>query len=242
MAKLGWNKGQLYEQQILRILWRKGLLMAPSPGTPGGVDSGFRHLGKPYKLEVKLGLSADYGQKKLIWSKEDGWAWAKPDSITDFYDGIGALKYVVGRGVIPLKYSKYSAEDKHKITQQDADADRDAFENNDFVTEPEAVWRFYGRKDIHYIQIGSGYGFYHLDSDPAGLGTERFECSFYLRLRAKPYHKKHRTKDAEGRVVRTVKTPWDYDFYAVLRVRTRPKKSPYNVEKAKGQKFPPIQP
>jgi hypothetical protein len=238
MTKLGKNKGQVYEEKIFRVLYLKGLLSAPAPGTHGGVDAGFLHLRKLYKVEIKNGLLADYGQKQLEWSKRAGWDWSVKDSVTDFYNFLGALEYLQKKRIIPLRYK---IKDKHKITYSDARKDQKAFEDSKFKIAPEALWRFYASKGIHYIQVGSGYGFYHLDEDVARLGTQQFKCGLILRFRMK-YINRHKRERVEGKVVRTIPTPWNYSFFGVLKVKSRPPKSKYNLEKIKGQQFPVITP
>jgi hypothetical protein len=37
-----------------------------------------------------------------------------------------------------------------------------------------AIYKNYTQKGVYYIQIGGGFGFYHLESDPIGLGVPKF--------------------------------------------------------------------
>jgi len=231
---LGKNKGHRYEDKIFALLEKLGLM---HPGTTpdgmaGGVDAVFCHLGKPYDLELKNGLGADYGQKKFKWTEKDGWGWSEDDDVTRFFTDIGALTYVQKKRITPNRYSK----DKDKITYKDAAEDQKAFEDRTFIVKAEALWRYYFEKGIHYIQVGSGYGFYHLDKDVAGLGTPQFDCDFILRFRAK-YH--DRVDRQRGTLA---PTPWNYSFFAVLKVKGKPKRSKYNLEKTKDQERPPIKP
>jgi len=231
---LGKNKGHRYEDEIFELLEKIGLLYpgTTSDGMAGGVDAVFCHLGKPYNLEVKNGLQADYGQKKFKWSKENGWDWSEHDDVTKFYTDHGALKFVSNRNITPRRYTIA----KDKITVEDGKADQKAFEYRDFIVEAKALWNYYAEKGIHYIQVGDGYGFYHLDKDIANIGTAHFDCEFILRFRGK-YHdrldRQHGTLDP---------TPWNYSFFAVLKVKGKPKRSKYNLEASDDQEFPPIKP
>jgi len=231
---LGKNKGHRYEDKIFALLEEMGLLYpgTTQEGMAGGVDAVFCHLGKPFDLELKNGLQADYGQKKFSWNEEDGWRWSDDDEVTRFFTGLGALTYIQKKGIKPKKYTK----EKGDITYDDAAADQKAFEDRNFIVKAEALWRYYSEKGIHYIQVGDGYGFYHLDKDVAKLGTQPFDCDFILRFRAK-YH--DRVDRQRGTLA---PTPWNYSFFAVLKVKGKPRKSKYNLEKTEDQEFPHIKP
>ncbi|VVB65705.1 Uncharacterised protein [Candidatus Gugararchaeum adminiculabundum] len=233
---LGKNKGHTYEDKIFEILESSGLLFPGTvkEGMAGGVDAVFCHLGKPYNLEVKNGLSADYGQKKFNWSKKEGWTWSENDDTTRLYSLLKVLQRVRNKNIVPRRYSK----EKTRITYKDAEIDQKAFEDRTCIVKAESLWKYYGEKDAHYIQVGSGYGFYHLDRDVAKLGTEQFNSDFILRFRAK-YHDR---VDRQGGTL--VPTPWNYSFFAVLKVKSKPKpkRSKYNLEESDDQEFPPIAP
>ncbi len=236
MARLDWNRGQRYEYKMFRLLYDRGYLTAPEPGTPGGTDSGFMHNGNIYKLEIKRDLSADYGQKALMWNAESGWHWAVMDTMSDLLDYLDALEYLNRKDIKPLRYTKQ----KMAITYEDARTDQRAFEDSKLSMPSEALWTYYGRKDIHYIQVGSGYGFYHLDKDVANLGTSQFDVNLKLRFRAKYHNHKLRKTDEIGNILKSTPTPWNYSFFAVLKVISKPEKSKYNLEPGRGQKFPPL--
>lgn len=238
---MGKNKGHVYEDMIFELLEKTGLLYPKTKheGMAGGVDAVFCHLGKPYNLEVKNGLDADYGQTFLKWGK-DGWGWLGDDEASRFFDQRGALIYLRKKGIVPIKYNKL----KEKLTFDDMHKDQVAFEDATFVVKAEALWKYYSAKDVHYIQIGSGYGFYHLDADVAKLGTQQFTDDLILRFRAKCHNHYRRIKNEKGEVIKKIPTPWNYSFIAVLKVKSKPKpkRSKYNIEKNKDQDFPPIKP
>ncbi|HOW29889.1 MAG TPA: hypothetical protein PK685_04450 [archaeon] len=231
---LGLNKGHKYEDFIFDRLEKLNLMYpgTKKEGMAGGVDSIFCHNGKPYSLEIKDGLEADYGQKKFNWDNTNGWDWSVHDEVTDFYTGLGVLSYVQEKKIKPNRYLK----EKSKITYGDAKEDQTKFEDRTFEVTADALWKYYSAKNVHYIQVGKGYGFYHLDKDIAKLGTPQFNCSYILRFRAK-YH------DRTDRQHKTyLPTPWNYSFFAVLKVKTKPIPSKYNIEKSDGQELPPINP
>ncbi len=56
------------------------------------------------RLEVKLDLRADYGQKMLNW--ENGiWNWCVDDPTTRLYTEIGILDFINDKNIIPTVIS-----------------------------------------------------------------------------------------------------------------------------------------
>ena len=74
------------------------------------------------------------------------------------------------------------------------------------------------------FRLARVFGLFHLKSDKAKLGTEKFSGEFILRFRAK----RHTTKNNHS-----------YSFFAVLKCKKVLKKSKYNIE---DDKFPLIKP
>ncbi|MEM2914882.1 MAG: hypothetical protein QXH91_05745 [Candidatus Bathyarchaeia archaeon] len=223
MTRVPYNKGDAYENNIFRILKAKGLLVAGAKraGAGGGADVVFLHKGKSYKLEIKLDKGVDYGQKMLVWSAKDGWRWSEDDDVTRLYTELGVLKFLKKKGVVPIKFSKPNTN----ITQADKEADQKNFEDRLPNIPMEALFKYYEGKGCFYIQIGKGFGFYHLSKDVAKLGTQQFNAILRLRFRAKTIHSR---------------PVWNYGFYAVLKIVSIGTKSKFNIEPAKGQVFPPI--
>lgn len=223
MTKERYNKGDAYEDDVFRILTEKKLL--PENCKRGGAsnkcDVQFIHNGKTFQVEVKNVWSTDFGQKRLSWSKEKDWHWIKKDSITDFYDKLGVIKFLKARNIIPIRYTK----DKSLITQTDKRKDQNNFEGKMDVPL-EALLKYYENKDCFYIQIG-GSGFYHLRKDAANLGTQPLDCKLWMRFRAKA----HTTDPAHN-----------YSFFAVLKLVSRPLKSKFSLDNTAGQIFPLITP
>ena len=231
MVKKGDNKGHAYEKKIFRILKEKQLL---PPGTKKGAGSGpgtdtpFLHKKKQYKLEIKNSVTApDYGQKRLVPKlDEDGktwkWHWAKKEEITDYYTKKGVLKYLDGKKIIPNKYRKRDTA----LTLKDVKGDQKVFEDKTYTISNDAFVKFYeGKAD--YVQVGKGYGLFHIKEDKANLGTERFDGKFILRFRAK----RHTTKNFHN-----------YSFFAVLKCKEVLRRSRYNLEEDLNNEFPPIKP
>jgi hypothetical protein len=238
---LGKNKGHKYEDRIFELLEAAGLLYkgATKMGMKGGIDAIFCHIGKPYNLEIKNSLHTDYGQQRFSWAKKTGWFFRKNNETTKFFiKDLNVIAVVNKKKIIPIRYTK----PKNRITYADGAADQKAFEAHSVTIGPKALWRYYANKGTHYIQVGGGYGFYHLDKDAAKLGTDQFKCDLFLRFRAKYHDRKKRIRNSKGKVISVKNTPWNYSFFVVLKTKGKPKRSKYNLEKVRGQKLPPIKP
>lgn len=223
---LGDNKGIVYEKKIFEILRERKLAASESSAGAGpGPDIVFMHKGKKYRLEAKLNITdPDYGQKRLIPKKEGSvwrWTWAKDEDITRYYTKSKVLGYLNSKKIVPNKYRKPDEE----ITIEEKGEDMRNFEDRSFEISTDAFTIFYlGKSD--YLQVGKGFGFYHLSDDVANLGTEKFEGKFILRFRVKTH---------------SSKPIFNYSFFAVLKCRGTDKKSKYNLENYPGQEFPKIQ-
>jgi hypothetical protein len=216
----GYNKGDTYEGLVFDLLTTKGLI-APNSNRGGAgnqPDINFVHSFQENNLEVKLDLTADYGQKMLKWSNGI-WSWCVDDVVTEFYTQCGILQLVQDKQIIPNRYSI----PKQEITLEQKKEDQKQFEDKLDISI-NTLYDFYSNKKCFYIQVGN-YGFYHLKEDILDLGTPQFSCEMKLRLRAKTIH---------SRPVH------NYGFYAVLRVSSKPEKSFYDIEEKDGRKFPPI--
>jgi len=223
----GDNKGIVYEKKIFQILKEKKILDGePAAGAGPGTDMTFLHRGKKYKLEVKNNICGpDYGQKRLVPSREGGkwlWSWSIDEPITQYYTQANVLGYLDSKRIVPNKHNKPDSE----ITLADKKADLKNFEDTTFKISSDAFSKFYeGKAD--YLQVGNGYGFYHLVDDVACLGTQRFEGDFILRFRVKTH---------------ASKPVFKYSFFAVLKCIGANKKSRFNIEESRAQEFPPIVP
>ena len=235
--KIGYNKGDSYEQTIFDILNAKSLIVGGSTrgGAGNKADIEFLHKGIANNLEVKLDLKADFGQKMLKW-ENDIWSWSKSDSITDIYTSAGVLDIIKDKNFI---FNRYSVP-KHDITLEQRKQDYDAFKD-DLKTSIDTLYNYYGNKQCYYIQIG-GCGFYHLKDDFLRLGTPQFTGTVKLRLRCKlaSAHKKILDKDKKTYIKKD--SIYNYFFWAALKVDTKVKiqKSYFDIEEKDGRKFPPI--
>jgi len=225
----GDNKGHVYEKKIVKILKERMLIAKGTygAGSGPGTDVIFMHKGKNYKLEIKNSVTApDYGQKRLI-PYQDGkkwrWNWAPKvidEKITKYYTRMGVLDYLDKKNIIPNKYRK----DDDRLTLKDVKDDQKNFEDKTYTISNDAFVKFYENK-ADYVQVGKGYGLFHLKEDKAKLGTEQFRGEFILRFRAK----RHTTKNF-----------YCYSFFAVLKCKKALRRSRYSLEEDLNNSFPPI--
>jgi hypothetical protein len=227
----GDNKGHVYEKKIVKILQDRKLVPegATGAGSGPGTDAVFLHNKKQFKLEIKNNVtSPDYGQKRLIpylEGKKWKWNWAPgviDEKITKHYTSLGVLDYLNKKNITPNKYRKSN----DSLTLKDVKQDQENFEDKTYAIGNEAFVKFYEDK-ANYVQVGKGFGLFHLKSDKAKLGTEKFNGEFILRFRAK----RHTTKNNHS-----------YSFFAVLKCKKVLKRSKYNLEEDLINSFPPIKP
>ena len=224
MTKVPYNKGDAYEANIFKMLESLGLIPEGTKraGAGAGADMPFLHNGKIFNLEVKKDLQADFGQKYFKWNKNNGWSWALNDQVTNFYTQLGVLTILNNKSIIPNKLNK---PDK-QITIKDKKEDQKNFE--DKIDVPiQALYEYYKSKKCFYIQIGKGFGFYHLEKDIANLGTPQFNAEIKLRFRAKTIHSE---------------PVYNYRFLVAIKIKLKTDKSCFNLETTNTQRFPPIKP
>jgi|TARA_B100000900_G_scaffold414613_1_gene441761 hypothetical protein len=215
--------GFIYETKIHKALKAEDLV--PAGFTPAGSDANapdamFLYGGKDNKLEIKLDLKADYGQGSLSYdfkTKKWGLGGAKTASaqeMRDLLNAVGILKFVKqkwgdkgspNKGQIP---SKSFTDD---MVKSDYARFKDAF----LPINTRALWDYYATKKTYYIQVG-GYGLYYMKENPANLPVPQFNPKLRIRIRVK----------------RGGSRPIDnYRFTTALQVVTKPKKSPYDLDK-----------
>lgn len=219
---MAYNKGDLYEETIFKILQNKKLIPNnfARAGAGGGADIKFIYQSQEHNLEIKVDLKADYGQKMLRWnSKSQLWYWSVDDSVTKLYTSIGVLDYINQKKFTPNRF----IIPEQQITIQHKKQDQQAFEDKHNLNI-KALYQFYSDKNCYYIQVGN-YGFYHLEKDILNLGTAQFNCGIYLRLRAKTIHSD---------------PVYKYGFYAVIKTNKKPTLSIYDIEEKGGRSFPRI--
>ena len=237
-----YNYGDAYEADIFEILDDKGVLKAGKKraGAAGNKpDAVFVHNGKEYNLEIKKDETADFGQKYLRWEQVAGegaqFVWSQDDSTTKLYTKCGILDFANNVESAKLFLTNKTQKKKEDITEMDKYEDLKFFDMKlKIPQEDDLLAQFYNEKEIYYIQIGTHQkktcGFYHLGSDPAGLGTRRFDGYMLVRLRAKPIRSK---------------PVYNYGLQATLKYIPKLKSaspSQFDMEEKDSLVFPPVTP
>lgn len=210
------TKGHTYEDEIKRLLQLKNIL----PDDLENNDAGFIHKEKSFYVEVKNETAPDYGAKKIIWNKSDGWRWNSKDRISDKFDKIKILEQI--NKFNPKKHSIVDTE----ITEEEKQSDRRQFEKSiPLADDASYIYEYYALKQCYYIQI-QGKGFYYLKQDIANLGVPQFMPKInFIRLRAKTH----------GSV-----PVYNYSFRAVIQARRNSfEMSKFDLEEVVGR-FPLI--
>jgi len=173
----------------------------------------FKHNGLDVSTELKNNAEdPDWGQCALIPTKNNGnwiwemvraffhtknngnWIWNYSDTSKEkkpklikyyeqfkFKDGsVGLLTYLNNKKIIPNKYRVVNKDMTFELRKQD----QKNFEDTKHKISTLAFSKFHEKKS-DYVQIGGGYGFFHIHSDSANIGTEQFDAEFTLRFRAK---------------------------------------------------------
>ena len=234
---VGYNDGDSYEAQIFEILRDKGVLKQGEKraGAAGNKsDAVFVHNGKEYNLEIKKDETADFGQKYLRWEKNK-FVWSVDDSATKLYTKCGILDFANKVESARRFQTNKIMKKKEDITAMDKYEDLKFFDMKFKIPQgDDLLAQFYNEKEVYYIQIGEhqkkACGFYHLGSDPAGLGTPRFDGYMLVRFRAKP--------------IRSMPVH-NYGLQAVLKYFPDLKPaspSEFDMEEKGNRKFPPITP
>ena len=215
--------GFIYETKIHKALKAEDLV--PAGFTPAGSDANapdamFLYGGKDNKLEIKLDLKADYGQGSLSYdfkTKKWGLGGAKTASaqeMRDLLNAVGILKFV------KQKWGDKGAPNKGQIpsksfTDDMVKSDYARFKDAFLPINTRALWDYYATKKTYYIQV-VGYGLYYMKENPANLPVPQFNPKLRIRIRVK----------------RGGSRPIDnYRFTTALQVVTKPKKSPYDLDK-----------
>ncbi len=255
----GYNKGDIYEDLIHRIIHEKSLTTQGRAGAGDGADITVnKNVKNIINIEVKS-AGADYGQKYLEF--EDGWHWSKPDPVTDLYDKMGIIHHI-DPSFIPknanhkkLPKGEWAKIRQKLITQAEKDFDQQNFEKHGIELSLEPLFEYYSGKNCFYIQI-DGCGFYHLAEDKFNLGTKQYDGIIQLRLRAKSirtrsyiingvkistkgkFDKIRKEDPLEKNQYEIINTPWHYGFLAVMKQKKPPTQSLYCIEEKMGKKFP----
>ena len=186
------NKGILYEKKINNLLKRNGAQrkdFRPAGSDSNAPDAEIRVRGSDYKVEVKLDTKVDFGQGSLDYDM-DKKKWVLGGANTDSAEQMRQFMRMIGvEKLVNQKWGKFGAPRKYtvetkKFTKKDVDHDYKNFKDF-FVDIPSnAVTNYYASKSTYYIQIGGGYGFYFMGSNPAKM-PDLTEFTLKLRLRVR---------------------------------------------------------
>ena len=187
------NKGIFYEKTLndnLKKYKIQSVQFQPAGSDSNAPDAELLYKDQKYKVEVKLDMNVDFGQGSLDYDvAEKKWilGGGNTESAKQMRQFLTAMK------VPDLVNSKWGPKGPprkftvplNKFKQEDVDHDYRKF-TNEFINIPQdAVSNYYASKQTYYIQIGAGYGLYHMTKDPAKLGVPAFKPQLKLRIRLK---------------------------------------------------------
>lgn len=187
------NKGLLYENDLNASLKKSGLEKSTFQGAgsdSNAPDAEITFKGKDYKVEVKLDPYVDFGQGSFDYDlKKDKWTLGganteSAEQMREFLTSIGVLKFaqrVWGPKGAPRKFTVPTNQYKPEDVKFDYANFKDAF----IDVPSDAVANYYNTKKTYYIQIGGGFGFYYMGSDPAKLDIPEFNLKLKVRIRIK---------------------------------------------------------
>jgi hypothetical protein len=188
------KRGFEYEKKVQALLTKAGI--APKNVTVAGSGHGadayvISKDGVPYGIEVKLDKGVFAGQKNCVYDiKTKEAKWSPPtNELTDFYDEIDLLNGVI----IPKSADQVAKQvelinawfEKNKINKKITgfpatmtNLEYTLFRNSTPTYKPElnkepvtaeAIFKNYTAKEVYYMQVGGGSGFYYLEEDPLNL-------------------------------------------------------------------------
>lgn len=177
------QRGFIYERHIFNTLLSENLTnRTHSPAQTGSkkADTAFLVNNKYYNLEIKLDLSADFGQGTLRYNFDDRkwFTYAenyKMKELLDYYE-IAEFANKEWKKV-PNKVNKndIGRTVTNNLTQSQIREDVVNFPDKYLnLTGRNPIAEYYNSKDIYYIQIGNFQGFYYLGEDKAKLGVPEF--------------------------------------------------------------------
>ena len=174
-----------YEARLQSMIAAAGL--GPNQATAGsghGADLIFVDgSGTSHGIEAKLSPNVFAGQKNCVYTGSGAWRWSSEDAITQFYDEMKLIeKYILPASQDKLEeFMSYFGSSKLPMTVSNQEYWDFRNDNPDYQFElvkvdvsADAIYANYIQKGVHYIQVGDGYGFYYLDSDPLGLRVPQF--------------------------------------------------------------------
>ena len=211
--------GFLYEGRIHQKLKSKNLVPAgfsPAGSNPTAPDCMFTYEGASYPLEVKLNLSADYGQGTLVY--KDGWILGgskgpAADEMRSILTSVGTVNFTNTQWGLRGAPNK-GVVANNEFTQQMVADDYRRFTSKFLSVSSSVLHSYYAAKNTFYIQIGD-YGMYYMGGNPAGLPIPQFTPVLRIRIRLKRFRS----------------TPiHNYGFTTALQVTQKPARSSYNID------------
>tara|TARA_Y100001968_G_scaffold201508_1_gene185025 strand:- start:451 stop:1128 length:678 start_codon:yes stop_codon:yes gene_type:complete len=216
------QQGFAYESRVHNRLNAGGFVprgFTPAGSNSSAPDCAFIYGGTTHKLEVKLNMTADYGQGTLNYS-QGGWSLGgagttEADEMRRLLRTVGVEPFVnrvwgvlgpPNKGtVIPEQFTKQMvAEDYRRFVGK-------------FLSIPaSAIHSYYAAKGTYYIQVG-GYGLYYMAENPAGLEIPQFNPGLRIRIRTK-----------RGNALPI----YNYRFTTALQVTQRPPRSPVDIDRS----------
>lgn len=218
------ERGFIYERHIFQTLLAENLTnntRRPSQSDNKKPDTAFLVGNKYYNLEVKLDLSADFGQGTLRYNFNDK-KWfthaesAKMKELLDYYkvDEFANKEW----SKIPNKVNKndIGRTATNNLTQLQIREDVANFPDKYLTLRGRnPIAEYYNSKDVYYIQIGGFYGFYYLGQDKANLGVPEFN-----------------PREQKIRIRRKGSGGGNYRFTTALLVSTNIPRSNYDIDKS----------
>lgn len=214
------ERGFAYEHSIYAKLNLKKLVpggFSPAGSDANAPDAKFIYKGKPYNLELKLDLSADYGQGSLNYANGQwmlGGAKTKSaQEMRNLLKNVG-IENFANRKWGPKGAPNKGTKDPKTITKEDVESDYKRFKDEFSTIDGSALHSYYASKSTFYIQI-SGYGMYYMAQNPVQLNIPQFNPDLRIRIRLK----------------RGGSAPiYNYRFTTALQIVGRPSKSKYNLD------------
>lgn len=175
-------KGFAYENAIFKELLSEGLTTnsyKPAQSDTLKPDTAFKIGNTYYNLEIKLDLSADFGQGTLRYNFNDKkWiTYAENKKMKELLDYYNIEKFANEQWKkVPNKVGKNDIGGKRKkLTPEEIKEDYKNFPDKFLkLTGRNPIAEYYNSKDVYYIQIGGFFGFYYMGKDIAKLGVPEF--------------------------------------------------------------------
>lgn len=231
---MGFNTGDTYEEKIYQICLTKNIIpkgFKRAGASANNADIQIIHKSRILNIEVKNNKNPDYGQRIIHYNPiNKNWYWGKKDEVSELFEGAN-LRDHINPNFEPVLYKKrkkgelsYQIVNDQPYTEEDFKFDQKSFEKPNIKVSNEALFLYYRKRNVFYIQI-EDFGFYHLESDIASLGTTQFDGELSFRFRLKVHSSKPRH---------------NCSFFGIMKLAKKPTLSKFNLEESLRQQFPTI--